>query len=108
MEITGKIVHIFDTQAVSDKFQKRAFAVEFYDNNPQYTETVQLEFHQDKCDLLNKYEVGQQVTVGFNLRGRSWTDKEGITKYFNTLQAWKISDANGGAIEESADDGMPF
>jgi len=99
MEITGKIVHIFNEQTISDKFSKRAFVVE-YAENPEYPETVQLEFQQDKCSLLDSYDVGQSVTVGFNLRGRAWTGSDGVTKYFNTLQAWRISSEEGASTDD--------
>ncbi|MEO0333701.1 MAG: hypothetical protein AAF223_18830, partial [Bacteroidota bacterium] len=29
----------------------------------------------------------------FNLKGRKWVDRQGVTKYFNSLQAWRIQPA---------------
>jgi hypothetical protein len=29
--------------------------------------------------------------VAFNLKGRKWNDPKGGVKYFNTLQAWRLS-----------------
>lgn len=98
MDIKAKIVEIFDTALVSDKFQKREFVVE-YAENPSYPELIKFELIQDKCDLLDNYKVGQQVQVFFNLKGRKWTDPQGNVKYFNSLQAWKIQ------AEESGDAG---
>jgi hypothetical protein len=49
-----------------------------------------MEFTQDKCDLLNIYKVGEDVKVSINLRGREWVSPQGDTKYFNTIQAWRI------------------
>jgi hypothetical protein len=89
MEIKGKIIEINNTVQVSDKFKKREFVVE-YAENAQYPEYVKFELTQDKCDLLNEFNPGQVVEVFFNLRGRRWTDPKGETKYFNSLQAWKI------------------
>ena len=43
-----------------------------------------VEFVQDKCDLLDKFEVGKNVKIGINLRGREWTNPQGETKYFNS------------------------
>ena len=43
-----------------------------------------------KCELLNTYQVGQNVKIGINLRGREWTNPEGETKYFNSIQGWRI------------------
>jgi hypothetical protein len=89
-ELTGKIVEIMPIQQVSGKFQKREFVME-HAENPQYPEYIKFEFVQDKCELLDKFAVGQQVEVMFNLKGRRWADAKGEVKYFNTLQAWKIN-----------------
>jgi len=45
---------------------------------------------QDRCELLDPFEVGQDVEVFFDLRGREWTNPQGEVKYFNSLQAWKL------------------
>lgn len=99
MDIKGKIIEIYDTVQVSEKFRKREFVVE-YAENAQYPEFVKFELTQDKCDALNGYKVGQDIEVHFNLRGRRWTDPKGETKYFNSLQAWKVQNAGNKAPED--------
>jgi hypothetical protein len=94
-ELTGRIVELAPTQQVSDKFRKREFVIE-YAENTQYPEFIKLELVQDKCELLDKFAVGQEVEVQFNLKGRRWTDAKGEVKYFNSLQAWKINGAGNG------------
>jgi len=105
MEIKGKLLEISNEQVLSDKFKKREFVVE-YAENPQYPELIKLEFIQDKCSLLDGYQVGNLVDVQFNLKGRKWDDPKGGTKYFNTLQAWKIAKVENSApiakVENSA------
>jgi len=93
MDITGKIVEISSTQQVTATFQKRELVVE-YAENPQYPEFIKFELIQDKCALLDSYQVGQEIKVHFNLKGRKWTDPQGQVKYFNSLQAWRIEDGN--------------
>lgn len=92
MEVKGKIVEIFQTQQVTDTFKKREFVLEFAEN-PQYPEFVKFEMIQDKCGLLDNYQVGNEVTISMNLKGRKWNDPKGGVKYFNTLQAWKIQNS---------------
>jgi hypothetical protein len=89
MNLKGKIKEIFDTQYVSDRFSKREFVIEFADN-PMYPQYIKFELTQDKCDLIDSYKVGDEVDVQFNLRGRAWTNPQGVTQYFNTLQAWRL------------------
>jgi hypothetical protein len=59
---------------------------------------------QDKCSLLDTISVGMVVEVSINLRGKSWTNPQGETKYFNTLEAWKIDVLGATAQPHIADD----
>ena len=88
METTGTIKVIQETQVVSDKFRKREFVLTTEGTTP-YPQHVSFQVTQDKCDLLDTYQVGQSVKVQFNLRGREWNGPQGV-KYFNTLEAWKL------------------
>ena len=90
-EITGKIKLIRDTQAVSASFNKKEFVVETSEQYPQF---IQLELHQDKCDIIDAYQVGQEVVCGINIRGKEWQSPLGETKYFNTIICWKIQPLN--------------
>lgn len=92
MEITGTLEAIFDTEQVSQKFEKRSFVVK---TNEQYPQVLIMEFVQDKTSILDQYEVGEEVKVGINLRGREWTTRDGETKYYNTIQAWRIDRLDG-------------
>lgn len=101
MDVTGKIVEIFETQQVSASFKKREFVVE-YAENPQYPEFLKFETIQDKVSLLDGLSAGAEVKVEFNLKGRKWTDPQGQTKYFNTLQAWRISPQSAAEAQQEA------
>ncbi len=121
MNIKGKILELNDTQQVTDTFRKREFILE-YAENPQYPEFIKFELIQDKCDLLDDFQVGQEVDVHFNLKGRKWTDPQGQVKYFNSLQAWRLDTATPAAPDdpgpgeepawltpdEAVDDDLPF
>jgi hypothetical protein len=51
----------------------------------------------DRCDNLDRFQVGDEVRVEFNLRGREWTSPKGEVKYFNSLDVWKIEGKSAGA-----------
>ena len=87
MQQKGKIKQIGDEQVISDKFKKRTIWIETEGDYPQ---TVEFQAANDKCDLLNSLEVGAEITVHFNLRGKIWTNPSGEVKVFNTLDLWKI------------------
>ena len=74
-------------QQVRATFKKREMVVTTEEQYPQH---IMIEFTQDKTDLLNQYNVGEQVRVSINLRGREWTNPQGETKYFNSIQGWRI------------------
>ena len=88
MEVTGKIKWIDETKTYGNNgFRKREVVIT---TEEQYPQQILIEFIQDKCELLNTYQVGQDVKIGINLRGREWTNPEGETKYFNSIQGWRI------------------
>lgn len=87
MQVAGKLIVVNPTTVISEKFSKRSFVVETEDKFPQQ---IEFQLTQDKCDYLDQYKVGEQVNVSLNIRGRAWTNPQGETKYFNTLEAWKI------------------
>ena len=89
MVVEGKLVEKYDTQTIKDTFKKREFILEFAEN-PQYPEFIKFELIQSNCDQLDSMNVGDEVSVNFNLKGRKWTDPNGEVKYFNSLQAWRI------------------
>lgn len=88
MEVSGKIKKIDETKTFgSNGFRKREMVVT---TDEQYPQMIMIEFIQDKCDLLNNYNVGEDVKVSINIRGREWINPEGEAKYFNSIQGWRI------------------
>ena len=88
-QLTGIIKTIMPTVQVSEKFSKREFVIT--DNsNSDYPQYICFQFTKDKCEVLDGFDLGEEVEVSFNLRGREWTSPQGEVKYFNTLEAWKI------------------
>ena len=113
MELEGKIKLIEDTKSFGKNgFQKRVFVL-VTDHDKDYPQHIQLEFHKDKCQLLDKFKVGQEVKVGININGREWTDPEGNLKHFNSIVGWFIKklEDNESPIEkqkEEVPDDLPF
>ena len=106
-EVTGKIKVINTTQEVSASFRKREVVVTTPEQYPQH---ILIEFNQDKCDILNNYNIGDEVKVSINLRGREWVNPQGETKYFNSIQGWRIEKQNAASSEPVAqqESDMPF
>lgn len=101
MEVQGRIKMIDETKTYGNNgFRKREVVVTTEEQYPQH---ILIEFVQDKCDLLNNYSVGQMVKISINLRGREWVNPQGETKYFNSIQGWRIENLQS----EPAGDNMP-
>jgi hypothetical protein len=92
MEVQGKIKLIDETKTYGNNgFRKREMVITTEEQYPQH---IMIEFVQDKTDLLNSYQVGQNVKVSINLRGREWVNPQGETKYFNSIQGWRIENTD--------------
>jgi|TARA_B110000263_G_scaffold249557_1_gene267517 hypothetical protein len=97
MEIIGKIKWLDEVKTYgSNGFRKREIVITTEEQYPQH---ILLEFIQDKCDLLDSFQVEQNVKVGINIKGREWVNPEGQTKYFNSIQGWRIENINSAQSE---------
>ena len=115
MELQGKLLVKGEIEKFgSNGFQKQQIVIVTEEKYPQ---SLLLEFQQDNCDLLHPFNIGDNVKIGINLRGRSWDSPQGETKYFNTTVGWRIEKASGEkpaafeaapAVLEEVDNDLPF
>jgi hypothetical protein len=89
MKLRGELTVVYDTNQVTADFRRRNIIVQTNDRGN--IEQISLELFQDHCNKVDNFGIGDAVVVDFELKGRKWTDKDGVVKYFNTLQAWKIT-----------------
>lgn len=94
-KLTGTLKVLNPTVQVSEKFSKREFVVT--ETSSMYPQDIMFQLTQDKCSLLDGYNVNDQVEVSFNLRGREWTSPQGEVKYFNSLDAWRLDRVGAGS-----------
>ena len=87
--INGKLVVKNDTEQIKDTFKKREFVIS--DEGSQYPQEISFQLVQDKCDLIDPYQIGQEIKVNFNIRGRRWENPQTKeVRFFNSLDAWRI------------------
>lgn len=94
-EVVGKLYKKFPTESKSEKFQIRELVIELLDGN--YTQLIKFQLTQDRCQLLDNYEEGEQIKVHFDLQGREWQGK-----YFSTLNCWRLEKSDGQAAAATA------
>jgi hypothetical protein len=90
-EITGKLVVKYDTAQKSETFKTREFVIEKTEDigGRVITNYVKFQCVQDKTSMLDRFNIGDDIKVSFNIKGTKWA-KEGKESYFTNLDAWRI------------------
>ena len=100
-EMTGTVKVVLDEQTFASGFNKREFVLTVEDG--KFPQEICFETVKDKTSMLDNLNVGDKVTVSFDIRGREYNGR-----YFNNLHAWKISAAAGGGGASDGGDGPPL
>ncbi|MGX7591891.1 DUF3127 domain-containing protein [Candidatus Karelsulcia muelleri] len=87
MEIIGTVKKILDLQVYKNNFKKRELLIKTEEPYPQI---LIIEFILDKTKLLNSLKKEDKIKIFINLKGKQWTTKTGETRFFNSIQGWKI------------------
>lgn len=94
LEVSGKLIEKYEIQQISDKFKKREFIVELAEeiNGNTYTNFGKFQLVQNKCEILDRFNVGDNVKVMFNIKGNR-SEKNGKVNYISNMDAWRIEKA---------------
>lgn len=109
LQVSGTIKHIGEHRKGTSQAGKDWETIEFVVsvNEDKYTNDHQFEFFGDKAQVMKHYNVGDEVTIDFNL-GRCRQGKDG--RWWNSSHgAWKI--AKGDAVPAGGppeDNDVPF
>ena len=88
IEIKGQILEINQTEVKSEKFSKREFKVK---TEGQYPEIFKIQVTNDKCNLLDKFKLNDEIIAHCNLNGRDWTNPSTqLVSNFISLDCWRI------------------
>lgn len=100
-QLIGTIVSIGQTVSLSTKdgnsFTKRELVISIQKFDPNtgqpYSDksnTPQITFMNAKCSELDKYQVGQLVSVSFDVTGTPYTDRDNKTRIINDIRGYRI------------------
>lgn len=100
-QLTGKILYIYPTQQLPSKdgskiLLKRGIVIDCTRFDPYtgerngFENTPMLEFIGDRCTELDKYQVGQIVTISFDVQGTRYRNKDGVEQIFTRVQPYRI------------------
>ena len=90
-ELIGKLAAKYDVIQRTETFKTREFVVEKSEdiNGRTITNYVKFQCVQDKTALPDKFSIGDEVKVHFNLKGTKWV-KDGRENYITNLDAWRM------------------
>ena len=90
-EITGKLTAKFDIVQRSESFKTREFVIESNEDNNGRTFTNYIKFQcvQEKTTMPDRFSLGDEVKVMFNIKGTKW-EKDGRITYITNLDAWRM------------------
>jgi len=90
-DASGRLVAVYDTIQRSEKFRTREFVIETTEAIRDRTINNYIKFQsiQDRTSLVDRFNIGDQIKVHFNIKGTKW-EKNGNTNYITNLDAWRI------------------
>lgn len=92
LELTGRLYDKQNTQQITATFSKREFTIEVVEqaaNGMTYTNYASFQLANNQCTLIDNFNIGDNITVSFNVRGNRW-EKDGQVRFITNLNAWKI------------------
>ena len=100
-ELEGKLIEKFDTRQMSEKFKKREFIIEKREEagGREFIDTIKFQLTQDRCNIIDNINTGEEVKVSFNIKGNRW-EKEGKVNYFTNLDVWRVEPLAPGSPDE--------
>jgi hypothetical protein len=107
-EITGKLVAKYDTVQRTGTFKTREFVIEKTEDigGRSITNYVKFQSVQDRVSLVDRYNIGDEVKVSFNIKGSRW-EKDGRVNYITNLDAWRLEQVQLGASASPGVDVQP-
>ncbi|MCX6298653.1 MAG: DUF3127 domain-containing protein [Bacteroidetes bacterium] len=90
-EITGKLIARFDIVQRTETFKTREFVIEKTEdiNGRTITNYAKFQCVQDKTAMVDRFNIGDEVKVQFNIKGTKWM-KDGKENYITNLDAWRM------------------
>ena len=97
--ISGKIKFVDEVREFgSNGFRKHQVVVETGD--ARWDNPIPVEFTKDNIELSKDLQVGDQVQIQSRINGREWQGKDGVTKWFTSINGFKVTKENGEKSDE--------
>ena len=91
--ISGKVKFVDEVREFgSNGFRKHQVVIETGDG--RWDNPIPVEFTKDNIELSKDLQVGDQVQIQSRINGREWQGKDGSTKWFTSINGFKITKEN--------------
>lgn len=111
-QITGKVLYIYPQQEIPSKdgskiFTKRSIVLDCTRYDPYTGErgienTPEFEFFGDRCAELDNFQLGQIVTISFDVQGSRYKNKDGKEQIFTRVQPYRIELRQNQSVQQPA------
>lgn len=104
MEISGKIIAALEprggvSQRTGSNWKVQEFVIETHE---QYPRKCCFEvFGEERLQTMN-IQVGEELTVSFDIDAREWTGQDGRSRWTNQLRAWRVVRYDPNAPQQAA------
>ena len=105
IEIKGKLVQVLDIESGVSKANKEwSKGGVVLDTGDQYNPNICVGLFGDKLDLLQGFEIGDEITASVNISSREFKGK-----WYTQCDGWKLTKADEQPpVDEPIDDSLPF
>jgi hypothetical protein len=99
--VTGKVLKIGEVETFKNDFTVKKVVIT---TDEKYPQDIELRFVKDDIVKLDNLEVGQDVTIHYNLRGQEYNGK-----YYVNLNGWRVESENAvdNTINEAREKATP-
>jgi len=108
-EITGKLVARYNIVQRTESFKTREFVIEKSEDigGRVITNYIKFQCVQDKTAIPDRFNIGDEIKVMFNIKGTKWV-KDGKENYITNLDAWRMEQVKLGEQPSAGDNNYEF
>src|SRR5690606_19632869 len=109
LEVTGRLIEVQPIQQIKENFSKREFVIEITqqtNTGMTFTNFASFQLVNNACQMIDRFQVGQDVKVSFDIRGNRW-EKDGQVRYITNLNAWRVEAAMAPQMQQGYQQAAP-
>jgi hypothetical protein len=99
IKITGEVVFVDEVKEYGENaFRKHVVVVKTGDD--KWANPIPVEFTKEAIEKSTQLKTGQRVVVDARLNGREWKGRDGVTKWFVSVNGYEISSSEADVSAE--------